>query len=189
VPPEVEWLANLSNPSTRRACENAILDFIGSPVSPGRRNSAPWPAHTYSPGATSSRTAGLAEARSGTGSPRSRLLFAYSLWEQGRPPNPVKSVERPRTESGEGKTPALGDRQARELLATPRADTLKSKRDRPNLSTSLFHALRREKLCTLKVRDFGTRGKGCRIWKSPARAARPDICHCTQAPMRWSTTT
>ena len=34
-------LANLSNPSARRAYENAILDFIGSPVSPGRRNSAP----------------------------------------------------------------------------------------------------------------------------------------------------
>ena len=46
------------------------------------------------------------------------------------------------------------------MLATPRADTLKSKRDRPILSTSLFHALRREKLCTLKVRDFRHARKG-----------------------------
>src|SRR5271169_2183944 len=28
VPPEVEWFANLSNPSTRRAYENAIRDFM-----------------------------------------------------------------------------------------------------------------------------------------------------------------
>lgn len=27
MPPEVEWFANLSNPSTRRAYENAVRDF------------------------------------------------------------------------------------------------------------------------------------------------------------------
>src|SRR6204780_1131046 len=28
VPPEVEWFANLSNPHTRRAYENAVKDFM-----------------------------------------------------------------------------------------------------------------------------------------------------------------
>ena len=28
VPPEVEWFANLTNPSTRRAYENAVKDFM-----------------------------------------------------------------------------------------------------------------------------------------------------------------
>lgn len=28
VPPEAEWFANLSNPSTRRAYENAVRDFV-----------------------------------------------------------------------------------------------------------------------------------------------------------------
>ena len=28
VPPEVEWFANLTNPQTRRAYENAIRDFM-----------------------------------------------------------------------------------------------------------------------------------------------------------------
>jgi hypothetical protein len=28
VPPEVEWFANLSNPSTRRAYETAVRDFV-----------------------------------------------------------------------------------------------------------------------------------------------------------------
>src|SRR5208283_2532253 len=74
--------------------------------------------------------------------------------------NPVKGVERPRTESGEGKTPALGDHQARKLLEAPTDDTIKSKRDRAILSTLLFHALRREELCKLKVKDFRHTRKG-----------------------------
>jgi integrase/recombinase XerD len=41
LPPEVEWFANLSNPSTRRAYENAVRDFMVSPASRGRQNSAP----------------------------------------------------------------------------------------------------------------------------------------------------
>jgi integrase/recombinase XerD len=74
--------------------------------------------------------------------------------------NPVKGVERPRTESGEGKTTALGDHQARKLLDAPSDDTIKSKRDRAIVSTLLFHALRREELCKLKVRDFRNARKG-----------------------------
>ena len=72
----------------------------------------------------------------------------------------MKGVERPKTESGEGKTPALGDHQARKLLDAPQADTIKSKRDRAILSTLLFHALRREELCKLKVKDFRHARKG-----------------------------
>ena len=74
--------------------------------------------------------------------------------------NPVKGVRRPRVEGGEGKTPAIGDHQARELLAAPDADTLKAKRDRAILSALLYHALRREELCKLKVCDakHGRRG-------------------------------
>jgi len=60
-------------------------------------------------------------------------------------------------ESYEGKTPALGDHQARELLNAPDAETLKGKRDRAMLSTLLYHGLRREELCALKVRDITQR--------------------------------
>ena len=42
--------------------------------------------------------------------------------------NPVKGVQRPPVESYEGKTPALGDHQARELLDAPDAASLKGKR-------------------------------------------------------------
>ena len=87
-------------------------------------------------------------------------LFDYLCEKNAVTHNPVKGVERPRTESGEGNTPALANHQARELLAAPQADTLKSKRDRAILSTLLFHALRREELCKLKVRDFQHARKG-----------------------------
>ena len=87
-------------------------------------------------------------------------LFEYLCEKNAVTHNPIKGVERPRTESGEGKTPALGDHQARKLLEAPQDDTIKSKRDRAILSTLLFHALRREELCKLKVRDFRHARKG-----------------------------
>ena len=87
-------------------------------------------------------------------------LFEYLCEKNAVTHNPVKGVERPKTESGEGKTPAIGDHQARDLLAAPDEDTVKSKRDRAILSTLLFHALRREELCKLKVKDFRHARKG-----------------------------
>jgi site-specific recombinase XerD len=71
--------------------------------------------------------------------------------------NPVKGVKRPKNETSEGKTPALGDHQARRPLEAPDASTLKGKRDRAILSTLLHHALRREELCKLKVKDIHER--------------------------------
>ena len=60
----------------------------------------------------------------------------------------------------------------RTLLDTPDEQTLKGKRDRAILSVLLFHALRREELCKLKVKDiterrgvkyFRVHGKGGKI--------------------------
>ena len=113
-----------------------------------------------SPGATSWCGAGL-----GGSTIRNRLasiasLFEYLCEKNAVTHNPVKGVERPRSETGEGKTPALGDHQARKLLDAPVDDSTRSKRDRAILSTLLFHALRREELCKLKVRDFRHARKG-----------------------------
>ena len=76
--------------------------------------------------------------------------------------NPVKGVKRPPAESYEGKTPALGDHQARQLLDAPEGVSVKGKRDRVILATLLYHALRRDELCQLKVKDFGTNGAAWR---------------------------
>ena len=69
------------------------------------------------------------------------------------PTNPVKGVKRPKVESYLGKTPALGDHQAKALLLAPDPSTLKGKRDRAILSVFLFHGLRREEVAQLKVKD------------------------------------
>ena len=71
--------------------------------------------------------------------------------------NPVRGVKRPKAEGNEGKTPALGDGQARALLEAPPAGTLKGKRDRAILATFLHHGLRCEELCALRVRDLQSR--------------------------------
>ena len=63
-------------------------------------------------------------------------------------------------ESYEGKTPALGDHQARQLLDAPDGASLKGKRDRAMLATLLYHALRRDELCRLKVKDFKHERRG-----------------------------
>jgi integrase/recombinase XerD len=59
--------------------------------------------------------------------------------------------------SNEGSTPALGDAQARRLLEALPADTLKGVRDRAILATLLYHGLRREEVCGLRVRDIQSR--------------------------------
>lgn len=81
-------------------------------------------------------------------------LFDYLCDQNAVTHNPVKGVKRPVPETTEGKTPALGDHQARKLLDAPAGDTLKAKRDRAILATLLYHALRRDELCKLKVKDY-----------------------------------
>src|SRR3954471_24454984 len=160
VPPEVEWFANLSNPQTRRAYENAVTDFmrfagIMRPEefrSVTRAHVIAWRDKLVRRGLGGStirhRLASLAS------------LFEYLCGRNAVTHNPVKGVERPKAETAEGKTPALGDHQARKLLDAPTDDNVRGKRDRAILSTLLFHALRRDELCKLKVRDFRHARKG-----------------------------
>ena len=81
-------------------------------------------------------------------------LFEYLCEKNAVDSNPVKGVKWPKVESYEGKTPSLGDHQARQLLDAPDPNTLKGKRDRAILSVFLFHGLRRDELCKLCVRDI-----------------------------------
>jgi len=82
----------------------------------------------------------------------------------------------------DGVTPALGDHQARLLLETPSAEMLQGKRDRAILATLLYHAMRREELCALKVVDIHQRewvphlhveGKGGQGTRSAGGTRRP----------------
>src|SRR6266404_4019568 len=84
-------------------------------------------------------------------------LFDYLCERNAVAGNPVDGVKRPMANGNEGSTPALGDAQARTLLDAPPDKTLKGKRDRAILATLLYHGIRREELCRLKVRDVQSR--------------------------------
>jgi len=157
VPSELEWFANIDNKSTRRAYENALQDFMRFTgiKQPGefrlvaRAHVIAWRDDLVSRGLSGMTV-------------RHRLAALSSLFEHlcesnAVTHNPVKGVKRPPVESYEGKTPALGDHQARALLEAPDGISLKGKRDRAILATLLYHALRREELCKLTIKDLQER--------------------------------
>jgi len=84
-------------------------------------------------------------------------LFDYLCESNAISHNPVHGVDRPTEGANEGKTPAISDGQARQLLDAPAVGTLKGKRDRAILAVLLYHALRRSELCGLRVKDYGDR--------------------------------
>jgi site-specific recombinase XerD len=184
VPAEVEWFANIDNRRTRRAYQIDLRDFmqfvgIRQPEEfrlVTRAHLIAWRKHLEQ------RTLAGATIRRKLAALSS--LFEYLCEHNAGTNNPVKGVKRPKVESYEGKTPALGDHQARALLNAPDADTVKGKRDRAMLSTLLYHGLRREELCTLKVRDITQRrgvlhlrvhGKGSKLRYLPLHPGTAEV--------------
>src|ERR671914_1396946 len=157
VPPELEWFANIDNKRTRRAYQIDLREFM---VFVGIRTPMEFRSVTRAHLIAWRKT--LEARQLGGATIRRKLaalssLFEYLCERNAVESNPVKGVKRPPVDSYEGKTPALGDHQARALLNAPNSETLKGKRDRAILSTLLYHGLRREELCLLKVRDLTAR--------------------------------
>jgi site-specific recombinase XerD len=180
VPAEVEWFANIDNAQTRRAYQSDMRDFMGfSGIA------APSEFRIVTRSHVIAWRKSLEERTLSASTIRRKLaalssLFEYLCEKNAVNFNPVKGAKRPPVESYEGKTPALGDHQARALLAAPDASTLKGKRDAAMLSVFLFHGLRREELCKLKVRDVHLRrgvlhlrvhGKGGKLRHLPLHPA------------------
>src|SRR5580700_5642257 len=152
VPPEIEWFANITNPSTRRAYEHAIADFMKF-----TGIARPEEFRTVTRAHVIAWRDDLVRRELGGSTVRHRLaalaaLFEYLCDRNAVTHNPVKGVARPKSEAGEGKTPALGDHQARKLLDAPDGtrskllrqgrlsdadDSTRNKRDRAILSTLL----------------------------------------------------
>jgi site-specific recombinase XerD len=186
VPPEAEWFANLDNPRTRRAYQIDLRDFMTfTGIVQADEFRIVTRAHVL---AWRKRL----EARQLSGATIRRKLaalssmFDYVCEQNAVLLNPVAGVKRPRGNSNEGKTPALGDHQARALLDAPDPNTLKGKRDRALLAVLLYHGLRREDLCLLKVRDIHDRrgvphlrihGKGSKPRHVPLHPASAERLH------------
>lgn len=180
VPPAMTWFANIDNPETRRAYQNDVEEFMAFTgiVDPdafrlvARAHVLAW-------------RRDLEKRGLGGATIRRKLAALSSMFEslceanaiQG---NPVDGVKRPKNDSHEGKTPAIGDQQARALLAAPDASTLRGLRDRAMLATLLYHGLRRAELCALRIMDLQDRrgvrhlqvhGKGGKIRYLPMHPA------------------
>jgi integrase/recombinase XerD len=157
VPAELEWFANISSEKTRKAYQNdihAFTRFIG--IEKPQEFRVVTRAHVIAWRKT------LEEKLCSDATIRRKLsalssLFEYLCENNAVTHNPVKGVKRPVANNNEGKTPALSNDQARRLLEAPPEHTLKGKRDRAILATLLYHGLRRQELCNLRVKDFQRR--------------------------------
>jgi len=186
VPPEAEWFANLDNPRTRRAYETDLRDFMMfSGIEQAIEFRIVTRAHVLAWRKTLEDRA-LAGATIRRKLAALSSLFEYLCEKNTVDFNPVKGAKRPKVESNEGKTPALGDHQARALLDAPDPATLKGLRDRAMLAVLLYHGLRREELCLLRVKDIHDRrgvphlrihGKGNKLRYVPLHPASAERIH------------
>lgn len=171
VPPEVEWFANLKNAHTKRAYKLDVKDFmsfigIAEPQefrAVTRAHVIAWRDELTNRGQERVLESGPVKREPlSAATIRRKLsalssLFQYLCESNAVSHNPVKGVSRPNEGSNEGKTAALGDAQARRLLSAPDPETLKGKRDRAILSVLFFHAVRREEVANLRIRDMHQR--------------------------------
>ena len=179
MPPELEWFANLTSANTRRAYRQDVQGFmafvrIARPEQfrdVTRAHVIAWRDHLAGQGLANDSVRRKLAALSS--------LYAYLCDRNAVLHNPVIGVKRPKSMNRKGVTPALGDHQARALLAAPSLGSLKGVRDRAILAVLLYHGMRREELCKLKVGDLQQRegvphlrveGKGDKVRYLPAHA-------------------
>jgi integrase/recombinase XerD len=180
VPPTMTWFANIDNPQTRRAYQNDVEEFV--------RFAGLEDPHAFRQVTRAHVLAwrrDLEQRALGGATIRRKLSALSSLFDalceaNAVHGNPVEGVKRPKITSQEGATPAIGDHQARELLAAPDDVTLLGLRDRAILATLLYHGLRRAELCALRLGDLRERrgvrhlqvhGKGSKIRYVPLHPA------------------
>lgn len=183
VPPAIAWFANIDNPRTRRAYESDLREFMGfTGIEDPTRFCGVSRGHVLAWRRDLERRA-LSGATIRRKLAALSSLFDYLCDSNAVSGNPVEGVKRPRMESGEGKTPAIGDHQARALLNVADASTLRGRRDRAILATLLYHGLRRAELCALRVADIQerrgvkhlqVRGKGSKIRYVPLHPGAAD---------------
>ena len=135
VPPELEWLANITNEKTKRFYKCDVSEFL---LFTGLKDSSA--IRTVARSHVIAWRKDMETRLLGPATIRRKLsalssLFDYLCERNAVLGNPVDGVKRPATNNNEGNTPALGDAQARRLLEAPAPDTLKGVRDRAILAT------------------------------------------------------
>lgn len=157
MPPELEWFVNLTSPNTRRAYRLNVESFMTfAEIERPEQFREVTRAHVIA------WHDSLVKQELANDSIRRKLaalsfLYTYLCDRNAVLHNPVLGVKHPKSMNREGVTPALGDEQAKLLLDAPSEDSLKGKRDRAILAVLLYHGIRREELCKLKVGDIQQR--------------------------------
>ena len=177
IPPEAEWFANIDSEGTKRIYKTALDEFmrfvgivrVEEFRTVTRSHLIAWRKELEGRALAGATIRGKLAALSS--------LFEHLCDANAITHNPVKGVKRPKVETYEGKTPALGDHQARALLIAPPDDTLKGKRDRAILSVLLFHALRREELWKLEVKDI-TERRGMKYFRIHGKGGKRRYVPC-----------
>jgi integrase/recombinase XerD len=133
VPPELEWLANITNPHTRRAYQNDVDEFIAFTRlrsfaelrTISRAHVIAWRKHLEKrqkrtkDRRAETKTQGLEDSTIRRKLSALSALFDYLCEHNAVAGNPVDGVKRPKANGNEGLTPALGDAQARKLIDAP----------------------------------------------------------------------
>lgn len=186
IPAAAEWFANISNACTQRAYRADLEDFtrfVG--IAHPDELRAVTRAHVLAWRAT------LEQRSLAASTIRRKLAALTSLFDylcecNAIAGNPVDGVKRPKANSNEGSTPALGDHQARALLEAPSPETLAGLRDRALLAVLLYHGLRRQEASQLRVSDVHDRrgvrhlrvlGKGDKIRYLPLHPVAAERIH------------
>lgn len=188
VPAAAQWFANIDNPRTRLAYQKDLADFCTFVGLTGPEEfRAVTRAHVLAWRADLERRT-LAGATIRRKLAALASLFDHLLENNALAGgNPVHGVKRPKLENNnEGKTPALGDSQAKTLLDAPDPGTVKGLRDRAVLAVLLYHGLRREELVQLVVADLHDRrgirhlrihGKGGKVRYLPLHPVAAERIH------------
>ena len=125
IPPELEWLANITNTKTRRAYKVDVAEFIAFT---NLKNQSEL--RTVTRAHVIAWRKDMESRKLAPTSIRRKLSALSSLFDYLCERNavlgiPVDGVKRPASNNNEGSTPALGDAQVRWLLEVPAPDTLK----------------------------------------------------------------
>lgn len=160
---QAQWYANLDSAQTRLTYKGDLRSFMAFTgiVKPEEIRSVTR-AHILA------WRAGLKKYKLTGATVRRKLasLYDYLCEANAVMHNPVTGKMRLKVQTNEGKTPALNDAQAPVLLDVPPVGTLKGKCDRAILSVRLYHALRREELTKLLVKDSAKSAGECRTGAS-----------------------
>ncbi len=119
MPPEAQWFANLDSVQTKRAYQNdlrAFMRFTG--INPPDEFRAITRGHILA------WRAELEKQNLAGATIRRKLAALASLYDylceaNAVTHNPIRGVKRPKAETSEGNTPALGDAQARAARCSP----------------------------------------------------------------------